>query len=139
MIRSLSDRGLGGSYSRLLKRAGLKDKDLLESFVRSSKPGGQKVNKTSSCVYLKHLPTGIEVKCQGGRSQSANRVLARKILAGKILGKQAAGEERKKRAARKKRLLSRRFTRAEKEKKREIKQKLSEKKRLRVFKQDGGD
>jgi protein subunit release factor B len=52
--------------------------------MRSSGPGGQKVNKTSSCVYLKHLPTGIEVKCQKERSQVLNRYLARKLLADKI-------------------------------------------------------
>ena len=43
-------------------------------------PGGQKINKTSSCVYLKHLPTGIEIKCQQGRSREMNRYYARKEL-----------------------------------------------------------
>lgn len=60
------------------------EEDLRESFVRASGPGGQKVNKTSSCVYLKHLPTGIEVKCQEERSQVLNRYLARKLLVKKI-------------------------------------------------------
>lgn len=62
----------------------IREEDLWESFMRSSGPGGQKVNKTSSCVYLKHLPTGIEVKCQKERSQVLNRYLARKLLADKI-------------------------------------------------------
>ncbi|MCX5697705.1 MAG: peptide chain release factor-like protein [Candidatus Omnitrophica bacterium] len=62
----------------------LKEEDIIESFVRSSGPGGQNVNKTSTCVYLKHLPTGIEVKCQRERSQAANRILARKILSEKV-------------------------------------------------------
>ncbi len=58
--------------------------DILERFVRSSGPGGQNVNKLASAVYLKHLPTGIEVKYQNLRSQSLNRYYAYKILLDKI-------------------------------------------------------
>lgn len=60
------------------------EKDIKEKFVRSSGKGGQKVNKTSSCVYLKHIPTGIEVKCMEDRSQSINRFLARRELVERI-------------------------------------------------------
>jgi len=63
---------------------GILEKDIVEKFVRSSGKGGQKVNKTSTCVYLKHLPTGIEVKCQRERSQALNRFFARRILVKKI-------------------------------------------------------
>jgi protein subunit release factor B len=63
---------------------GINEKDIEEKFVRSSGRGGQKVNKTSSCVYLKHIPTGIEVKCMEGRSQSLNRFLARRELVRRI-------------------------------------------------------
>ncbi|MCX8070676.1 MAG: peptide chain release factor-like protein [Thermodesulfovibrionales bacterium] len=56
---------------------GIKESDLQETFVRSSGKGGQHVNKTSTCVQLKHLPTGIEVKSQEDRSQSLNRYYAR--------------------------------------------------------------
>ena len=63
---------------------GISEKDIVEKFVRSSGKGGQKVNKTSTCVYLKHLPTGIEVKCQRERSQALNRFFARRILVKKI-------------------------------------------------------
>jgi len=63
-----------------MARLGVKEKDLQETFLRSSGPGGQKVNKTSSCVQLVHLPTGISVKCQRERSQTLNRFLARRIL-----------------------------------------------------------
>ena len=59
---------------------GIKETDFEEKFIRSSKKGGQKVNKTSTCVYLKHKPTGIEVKCQKERSQVLNRFFARRIL-----------------------------------------------------------
>jgi len=63
---------------------GIHEKDFVEKFVRSSGKGGQKVNKTSTCVYLKHIPTGIEVKCMKDRSQSINRFLARRELIEKI-------------------------------------------------------
>lgn len=67
-----------------MKALGIYEKDILEKFVRTSGKGGQKVNKTSTCVYLKHIPTGIEVKCMKDRSQSINRFLARRKLAEKI-------------------------------------------------------
>lgn len=77
---------------------GIKESDLQERFIRSQGAGGQKVNKTSTCVYLKHLPSGIEVKAQQERSQSLNRFLARRILAEKIetiiLKKQSAAQKR---------------------------------------------
>jgi len=63
---------------------GLREKDIEEKFIRSSGSGGQKVNKTSTCVYLRHIPTGIEVKCMRERSQSLNRFLARRELVEKI-------------------------------------------------------
>ena len=63
---------------------GIREKDLVERFVRSSGAGGQKVNKTSTCVYLKHVPSGLEVKCMKERSQSINRYLARRELVKKI-------------------------------------------------------
>src|SRR4030066_552952 len=62
----------------------LHEKDIEEKFIRSSGRGGQKVNKTSSCVYLKHLPTGIEVKYMRERSQPLNRFLARRELVKRI-------------------------------------------------------
>lgn len=60
------------------------EKDIEEKFIRSSGRGGQKVNKTSTCVYLKHLATGIEVKSMRERSQSLNRFLARRELVTRI-------------------------------------------------------
>jgi protein subunit release factor B len=62
----------------------IRENDLEEKFIRSSGRGGQKVNKTSSCVYLRHIPTGIEVKCMKDRSQSVNRFLARRELVYRI-------------------------------------------------------
>lgn len=60
------------------------EKDLVESFISGSGSGGQKINKTQNCVYLKHLPTKIEVKCQKDRSREANRFFARRQLLEKI-------------------------------------------------------
>ena len=59
---------------------GVCEEDFQESFVRSSGNGGQHVNKTSSCVQLKHKPTGMTVTCMRERSQSVNRFLARRDL-----------------------------------------------------------
>jgi protein subunit release factor B len=63
-----------------MEALGIHEKDIEERFIRSSGSGGQKVNKTSTCVYLKHIPTGIEVKCMRERNQSLNRFLARREL-----------------------------------------------------------
>lgn len=110
---------------------GIKETDLEEKFIRSSKKGGQKVNKTSSCVYLKHKPTGIEVKCQRERSQSLNRFLARRILVNKIesliLGRKSEEQRKREKIRRQKRKRSRRA----KEKMLKYKKMRSEKKKLR--------
>jgi protein subunit release factor B len=63
-----------------MESLGIREEDLEEQFVRSSGKGGQHVNKTSTCVYLKHRPSGIEVKYMRERSQSLNRFLARREL-----------------------------------------------------------
>jgi peptide chain release factor len=59
---------------------GLREQDLEEQFVHSSGPGGQRVNKASSCVWLTHRATGLQVKMQKDRSQRLNRYHARKRL-----------------------------------------------------------
>lgn len=64
----------------LMLRLGVKEEELEESFIRSGGPGGQNVNKVSTCVVLRHRPSGLEVRCQQERSQALNRYLARRIL-----------------------------------------------------------
>ncbi|XP_054737124.1 mitochondrial translation release factor in rescue [Anastrepha obliqua] len=68
-------------YSRYPK---LNENDLEENFMRGSGPGGQSVNKTSNCVFLRHIPTNIIIKCHTHRLASKNRVEARKLLLEKL-------------------------------------------------------
>ncbi len=63
-----------------IKRLGILDRDLVESFVRGSGKGGQKVNKTNNCVNLRHVPSGIVVRCHRERERESNRFLARRAL-----------------------------------------------------------
>ena len=78
-------------------KLGIRDSDLREAFIRGSGRGGQKINKTSSCVQLLHLPTGIQVKCQQTRSRALNRFLARRELcekiADRVYGEQSARQQ----------------------------------------------
>ncbi len=63
----------------------ISENELIEKFTHSSGKGGQNVNKVATCVYLKHIPTGLEVKCQIHRTQAANRITARKLLEEKVI------------------------------------------------------
>ncbi|HAM39287.1 MAG TPA: peptide chain release factor-like protein [Elusimicrobia bacterium] len=95
-----------------MQKLGIFERDIIEKFARSGGKGGQYLNKTSSAVYLKHIPTGIEVKCQQERSQLLNRFIARRILTDKIeqliLGKQSAEQKRIEKIRRQKRKRSKR-------------------------------
>jgi len=69
---------------RRMEALGVSESDLDESFVRSSGPGGQNVNKVATCVVILHRPTGLAVRCQRERSQAINRFLARRQLVEKL-------------------------------------------------------
>ncbi len=77
-----------------LTALGVRRDDVEERFVRGAGPGGQKINKTSSTVWLRHGPTGVEVRCQRERSQAANRELAWTELCAKLEERQRAERAR---------------------------------------------
>lgn len=111
----MADFGISLDKEKALRekmaRLGIREQDILERFIRSKGPGGQNVNKTSTCVYLKHIPTGVEVKCQKERAQALNRYIARKLLVSKIetliLGELSEERQRIEKLRRKKRRRSR--------------------------------
>lgn len=107
-VSPAKEKELYEKFSRL----GIKESDIRESFVRSGGHGGQNVNKVATCVHLKHIPTGIKVKCSQERSQALNRFLARRILAGKVeemaLGRRSEERQRIEKIRRQKRKRSKR-------------------------------
>ena len=89
-------------HTELLERmaaCGLDESDIQESYVRSGGPGGQKVNRTATCVQLKHIPTGLDVKMQKSRSQALNRFYARRrlceLIEARTLGDQSPEAKRR--------------------------------------------
>jgi len=91
---------------------GITEETLTEKFIQGSGSGGQKINKTASCVYLKHSISGIEVKCQQQRSRELNRFLARRELCERLEeirdGKKSARQQAHEKIRRQKRRRSRR-------------------------------
>jgi peptide chain release factor len=97
--------------SRFMEKLGIKEDDLIEKFILGSGRGGQNLQKTSSCVYLKHIPTGLEVKCQKDRSRALNRLFARRLLCEKyqeiILEEKSKKQQANEKIRRQKRTRSR--------------------------------
>lgn len=114
-----------------MEQLGIQEGDLIEKFILGSGSGGQKINKTSSCVYLKHIPTGIEIKCQRERSRELNRYYARRELCDRIEEKIAHKKSERQQMIEKIRRQKRRRSRKSKEKMLAAKKQLSEKKSLR--------
>ena len=114
-----------------MRRLGVTEDQLEETFIHSSGPGGQNVNKVATCVVLRHRPSGLEVRCQRERSQALNRYLARRTLLQRLeaerLGRLSAEAQRIAKIRRQKRRRSRRA----KEKLLRDKQHRAEKKSLR--------
>jgi len=115
-----------------MDRLGVSESDFRETFIRSSGPGGQKVNKTSSCVQLLHVPTGLAVNCQQERSQALNRFLARRLLLDRIERMQTGVVSAEKQRIEKLKRQKRRRSRRAQEKILEQKHIQSEKKSLRA-------
>ncbi|MDP3730698.1 MAG: peptide chain release factor-like protein [Candidatus Omnitrophota bacterium] len=95
-----------------MARFSIRESELEEHFIRSRGPGGQNVNKVSTGVYLKHIPSGVKVKVCSERSQALNRYAARKVLVGRIetmaLGRRSEERKRIEKIRRQKRRRSRR-------------------------------
>ena len=116
-----------------MQKLGIREEDIEEKFIRAKGKGGQKINKTSVCVYLKHKPTRIEVKCQAERSQALNRFLARRILANKIETRILGNLSEEKKRIEKIRRQKRRRSRRAKEKMLQLKKERGEKKQMRSY------
>ena len=116
---------------RQMRKAGIFEKDLEETFIHSSGPGGQNVNKVATCVLLRHVPSGINVKCQKERTQRQNRYFARAILLEKILKQQQDEARRTKALLEKKRRQNRKRSQKSKEAMLENKRRQGEKKQSR--------
>lgn len=112
------------ALEKRMEQLNIYEEDLIEKFILGSGSGGQKMNKTSSCVYLKHLPTGIEVKCQEDRLREMNRFFARRELCEKI-AYQIHQEKTKKQKEREK------IRQQKKRRSRRLKQKILEEKKKR--------
>ncbi len=114
-----------------IQKLGLREGDFEEHFIRSSGAGGQNVNKVSTCVVLKHRPTGFMVRCQKERSQALNRYLAKRLLIEKIEEHLLGVLSKRQRAIEKIRRQKRKRSKRAKEKILESKRFHSEKKALR--------
>jgi protein subunit release factor B len=114
-----------------MKREGVSDADIEERFVLGSGRGGQKLNKTASCVQLLHRPSGIIIKVQRTRSRELNRYYARKELCERLEETRLGKLSRRRQAIEKVRRQKRRRSRRQKERMLELKHRQSEKKVLR--------
>ena len=114
-----------------MEKLAIHEEEIVEKFILGAGRGGQKVNKTASCVYLKHLPTGIEVKCNRDRSQAMNRFFARRELCDRIEANVRGERSRRQQEQEKIRRQKRRRSRRSKQRMLDDKHKQSEKKARR--------
>ena len=127
MISDEKQQQLGKRMDRL----GVCEDDLVEKFVGGSGPGGQKINRTASRVYLKHIPSGIEIQCQAGRSQNQNRHQARSLLCDRLEEKKRRERLEKQRLKARERYQKRKRSKGQKKRMQVEKTQRSEKKQRR--------
>ncbi len=132
MSAAVPERKKQDALAERMRRLGVTESDLIEKFVLGSGRGGQKLNKTASCVYLRHVPTGIEVKCQRERSREANRFFARRELCDRMEERLAGEVQARREAAERIRRQKRRRTRRQKARMLEQKRRRGEKKARRA-------
>lgn len=105
-------KGMDTVLANRLKKAGVKEEDLQESFTHAGGHGGQNVNKVATCVVLVHLPSRIRIRCEDARTQGINRVQARRRLVEKLEAKKKEAAKKKKQLAEKKKRQKRRPSKA---------------------------
>lgn len=110
---------------------GVREADLEEVFVRAGGPGGQNVNKTATCVWLRHRPTGVQVKCRVTRHQGLNRLLARQQLLARLEELRRRREAAERAQREKRRRQQRPLSAAAKARRREAKARRAERKAAR--------
>ena len=110
---------------------GIRESDLNETFILGSGSGGQKLNKTASCVRLHHAPSGLDIKCQSSRSRETNRFLARRELCDRLEERLLGDAARKRQEAEKIRRQKRRRSRRQKARMLDDKRRHAEKKNRR--------
>lgn len=126
---------LGSNRIQKLKermaQLGIDESDIKEKFVQGSGPGGQKINKTASCVFISYAPAGIDVKCQRTRSQTLNRYYARWELCERIAERLENEKSKRQQADEKTRRQKRRRSRRQRAKMLDDKHRVADKKSMR--------
>ena len=119
---------LSPALQQRLRRLGIAATDLEEQFILGTGSGGQKINKTASCVLLKHLPSGRQIRCQSSRNRETNRITAREELCAFLESQKQTLHQAKRDEREKKRRQTRQRSRAQKARMLDDKSKRSQKK-----------
>lgn len=132
MSEAFISRDKWDQLAERMRKLGIRESDLVEKFILGSGRGGQKVNKTSSCVYLRHGPSGIEVKCQRERSREMNRFFAHRELCDELEARVRGAARARRQEIERIRRRKRRRSRRQRERMLEEKRRHSETKQLRA-------
>lgn len=120
------------NLKKKMEKLGIKESSFQEKFIKGSGAGGQKINKTTSCVQIQHPETGIKVKCQKSRLLQENRFFARRILVEKIEALRLKADSKKQQEIAKLRKQKKKRSQKAKEKVLKFKKERKEKKELRA-------